>query len=161
MIKADHRVATYLRGSTLAEQPSRGLQGPPSLHRCRQGARIEDAGHGTHRDRQGPQDRPGVGLPGNGRAWPGTGIGREGLICRLMTGAALILRRANVSRDGGDCHADDFDVSDGDREVGRIYRANSPDEIWFWGVSFLLTNRTSYGHADTLDEAKTAFGKEL
>ena len=29
-----------------------------------------------------------------------------------------------------------------------------------WGVSFLLTNRKSYGHAQTLDEAKAAFRVE-
>jgi hypothetical protein len=51
-------------------------------------------------------------------------------------------------------------VFDGDREVGRIYRVNSPDDIWFWGVSFLLTNRKSYGHAASLDEAKAAFRAE-
>jgi hypothetical protein len=28
------------------------------------------------------------------------------------------------------------------------------------GVSFLLTNRTSYGHADSLEEAKSAFRRE-
>jgi hypothetical protein len=77
-----------------------------------------------------------------------------------MTNPALILRRANVSRKGGDWNDDDFDVFDGDLDVGRIYRVNSPEEIWFWGVSFLLTNRTSYGHADSLDEAKGAFRRE-
>jgi hypothetical protein len=51
----------------------------------------------------------------------------------------------------------DYDVFDGDRKVGRIYRVNAHDEIWFWGVSFLLTNRKSYGHAPALDAAKAAF----
>jgi hypothetical protein len=74
--------------------------------------------------------------------------------------ATLTLRRANVSRKGGDWKDDDFDVFDGDREVGRIYRVNSPNEIWFWGVSFLLTSRTSYGHAASLDGAKAAFRRE-
>lgn len=49
---------------------------------------------------------------------------------------------------------------DGDRAVGRMHRVNSPDEIWFWGVSFQLTNRKSYGHAESLDEAKAAFRTE-
>jgi hypothetical protein len=48
----------------------------------------------------------------------------------------------------------------GDQVAGRIYRVNSSEEIWFWGVSFLLTNRKSYGHADSLDEAKAAFRRE-
>jgi hypothetical protein len=30
---------------------------------------------------------------------------------------------------------DDFDVFDGDRDVGRIYRMNARAEIWFLGVS--------------------------
>lgn len=72
----------------------------------------------------------------------------------------LILHSANSSREGGDWSADDFDVFDGDRVVGRVYRLNSPDGIWFWGVSFLLTNRKSCGHAASLDEAKAAFREE-
>jgi hypothetical protein len=72
----------------------------------------------------------------------------------------LILRSANSSREGGDWSADDFDVFDGDRVVGRVYRLNSPDGIWFWGVSFLLTNRKSYGHASSFNEAKAAFRAE-
>jgi hypothetical protein len=77
-----------------------------------------------------------------------------------MPDPALILRRATVSRKGGDWNDDDFDVFDGDQDVGRIYRVNSPEEIWFWGVSFLLTNRKSYGHAISFDEAKRVFRKE-
>jgi hypothetical protein len=72
----------------------------------------------------------------------------------------LILRSANSFREGGDWNADDFDVFDGDRVVGRVYRLNSPDGIWFWGVSFLLTNRKSYGHAASFNEAKVAFRVE-
>ena len=34
---------------------------------------------------------------------------------------------------------------------------NSPGEIWFCGVSFLLT---IYGHADSLEETKAAFRAE-
>jgi hypothetical protein len=48
----------------------------------------------------------------------------------------LILRSANSSRGGGDWNSDDFDVFDGGRLVGRVYRVNSPDGIWFWAVSF-------------------------
>jgi hypothetical protein len=70
----------------------------------------------------------------------------------------LILRRANASRKGVPWSETDFDVFDGDRDVGRIYRVTDrPDGVWFWGVSFQLTGRKSYGRAPTLDEAKAAF----
>ena len=44
---------------------------------------------------------------------------------------------------------------DGERDVGRIFQ--QADGSWFWGVSFQLTGRKSYGHAPTLDAAKAAF----
>jgi hypothetical protein len=54
-----------------------------------------------------------------------------------------------------------FDVFDGDREVGRVCRVvDRPVSEWFWGVSFQLTDRKSYGHAPTLDAAKAAFKAE-
>ena len=53
-----------------------------------------------------------------------------------------------------------YDVFDGDRDVGRIYRANAHEELWFWGVSFDITRRKSYGYALSLDEAKAAFRAE-
>jgi hypothetical protein len=57
---------------------------------------------------------------------------------------SLLLRRGNVSRD-----------------VGRIYRVtDQPESPWFWGVSFQLTGRKSYGHAASLDAAKAAFRAE-
>jgi hypothetical protein len=73
----------------------------------------------------------------------------------------LILRRANVSPFGGSWSEHDFDVFDGDRDVGRVYRLyDRPDSAWFWCVSFQLTGRASYGRAPTLDEAKVAFKAE-
>jgi hypothetical protein len=70
----------------------------------------------------------------------------------------LVLRRASQ---GGDWNDYDFDVFDGEREVGRIYRVtDQPESPWFWGVSFHLTGRKSYGHADSLEEAKSAFRTE-
>ena len=33
-------------------------------------------------------------------------------------------------------------------------------ETWFWGVSFQLTNRKSYGHVTSLDAAKAMFRAE-
>jgi hypothetical protein len=71
---------------------------------------------------------------------------------------ALTLRRANVSRISGEWNDDDYDVFDGGRDVGRIFRQVNGQ--WFWGVSFQLTGRKSYGLADSLDEAKAAFRAE-
>jgi hypothetical protein len=57
---------------------------------------------------------------------------------------------------------EDYDVFDGEREVGRIYLvdSNAGNETWFWGVSYDLTHRKSYGHATSLDAAKAAFRAE-
>jgi hypothetical protein len=74
----------------------------------------------------------------------------------------LVLRRANVSRISGRWQDEDYDVFDGDRDIGRIYLVNSCGgrEIWFWGVSFQLTWRKSYGRADSLEAATAAFRAE-
>jgi hypothetical protein len=74
----------------------------------------------------------------------------------------LVLRRANVSRIGGEWKHEDYDVFDGDRFVGRIYQAdNYPGhESWFWGVDFQLTHHISYGYVPSLDEARAAFKAE-
>jgi hypothetical protein len=72
----------------------------------------------------------------------------------------LTLRRASVSRISGNWDDDDYDVFDGDRDVGRIFRENAHEELWFWGVDFTITNRKSYGHSSSLDEAKAAFRAE-
>jgi hypothetical protein len=74
----------------------------------------------------------------------------------------LILRRASISRPSGSWSETDFDVFDGERDVGRVYLVDGygGKETWFWGVSFQLTGRKSYGHAPSLDEAKAAFRAE-
>jgi hypothetical protein len=74
----------------------------------------------------------------------------------------LTLRRASASRISGSWQHEDYDVFDGDRDVGRIYlmHAYGGTETWFWGVSFDLTHRNSYGRAKSLDEAKAAFRAE-
>ena len=75
-----------------------------------------------------------------------------------MPATRLTLRRASVSRSSGSWSDDDFDVFDGDRVVGRIFfQAHGK---WFWGVSFTLTGRKSYGDADSIDEAKALFRAE-
>jgi hypothetical protein len=70
----------------------------------------------------------------------------------------LVLRRAKVSRKGSHSSDDDYDVFDGERDVGRIFLQS--DGQWFWGVAFHLTRRKSYGHAATIEEAKAAFRAE-
>jgi hypothetical protein len=79
-----------------------------------------------------------------------------------MPDPTLILRRANVSRISGQWQDEDYDVFDGDREVGRIYLIDSEAGrgSWFWGVSFQVTKRKSYGYATSLEEAKAAFRAE-
>jgi hypothetical protein len=79
-----------------------------------------------------------------------------------MSDSALILRRASISRISGSWSETDYDVFDGDQDVGRIYCADSRvgRESWFWGVSFMLTGKKSYGNADSLDDAKAAFKAE-
>ena len=80
-----------------------------------------------------------------------------------MSGPALILRHAQVARKRGELQPDDYDVFDGNRDVGRIYLVHATDlilETWFWGISFQVTKRKSYGYASTLEEAKAAFRAE-
>jgi hypothetical protein len=74
----------------------------------------------------------------------------------------LILRRASISRPSGSWSETDFDVFDGERDIGRVYLVDGygGKETWVWGVSFQLTGRKSYGHAPSLDGAKAAFRAE-
>jgi hypothetical protein len=69
----------------------------------------------------------------------------------------LLLRRATISRFSGSWSDDDFEVFDGERMVGRIFRQVG-GKAWFWGMSLQLTQaRESYGTAENLDDAKAAF----
>ena len=71
----------------------------------------------------------------------------------------LILRRPSVSLGSWPDH--DFDVFDGELEVGRIYRVTDQrGSPWFWRVSFQVIRRKCYGYADSLEEAKAAFEAE-
>ena len=74
-----------------------------------------------------------------------------------MSDPTLILRRAQA-RKRGERQDEDYDVFDGDRDVGRIYLVHSDDgtETWFWGVSFQVTKRKSYGYAMSLEEAEAS-----
>jgi hypothetical protein len=51
-------------------------------------------------------------------------------------------------------------VFDGEQVVERVFRLNATGEAWWWGVSFDLTGRKSYGNTESLDEAKTMFRVE-
>jgi hypothetical protein len=73
---------------------------------------------------------------------------------------SLVLHNANSHPGGGAWGPDDYDVYDDTRAVGRIYRVNIANELWWWGVSFQLTRRKSFGTAGTLDGAKAAFRAE-
>jgi hypothetical protein len=83
-------------------------------------------------------------------------------VSRTMCEPFLTLRRAMLARSGGDWQHEDYDVFDGDREIGRIYLVDFEvgQETWFWGVSFQVTKRKSYGYATSLEEAKAAFWAE-
>jgi hypothetical protein len=74
----------------------------------------------------------------------------------------LVFRQPQVFRRSRQWEGKDFDVFDGDREVGRIYLVDRDGrgERWFWGVSFRLTGRRSYGHVGSLAAAKAAFKAE-
>lgn len=76
-----------------------------------------------------------------------------------MSDTALILRRASPANQWQD---EDYDVFDGERNVGRIYLVDihTGRESWFWGVSFEITKCKSYGYAVTLEEAKAGFRAE-
>jgi hypothetical protein len=81
---------------------------------------------------------------------------------RPVSNPAFILRRADVSRKSSSWQHEDYDVFDGERELGRIYLVDGcgGKETWFWGVSFQVIKRKSYGYALSLDEAKAAFRAE-
>jgi hypothetical protein len=84
------------------------------------------------------------------------------LSCLIAMSDPTLIFRSAESRKRGESHPEDYDVFDGDRDVGRIYLIDGYDgsEVWFWGVSFQLRGRKSYGRAESLDEAKAAFRAE-
>jgi hypothetical protein len=51
---------------------------------------------------------------------------------------------------------DDFQVRDGEKVVGRIYRSSGLQQGWFWGVLGVEIG-TPRGHAASLQQAKIAF----
>jgi hypothetical protein len=71
------------------------------------------------------------------------------------------LRRTNATPNCGYWQPDDFDVFDGDREVGRIYGVNRPDEIWSWGIGFLLTTAKATGTLARSRRKVRRFGRNI
>jgi hypothetical protein len=79
-----------------------------------------------------------------------------------MPDPSLVLRRANISRKSGNWQHEDYDVFDGDRDVGRIYfqEVYNGRGLWFWAVSFEVTGCNIFTHAASLDDATAAFKAE-
>jgi hypothetical protein len=75
---------------------------------------------------------------------------------------SLRLVPASKSRSSGEWSDDDYDVFDGEKVVGRIYRENSRDDYWFWGLAFNERARPTYGRIlgkreDAMAAFKTAY----
>ncbi len=70
----------------------------------------------------------------------------------------LVLRHANTSKKSGPWQDEDYDVFDGDREVGRIFL--DANDTWFCSVHFMLTHRKSPGHVASREDAMAAFKVE-
>jgi hypothetical protein len=68
----------------------------------------------------------------------------------------LALRRANVSRRSGPWSETDFDVFDGDRDLGRVYRLTIGRTGHGAGGVVSAHGPKTCGHAPTLDDAKAA-----
>ena len=73
----------------------------------------------------------------------------------LMT--TTLRRRANIPRSPR--QFDDFDVFDGDRNIGRIYLVDRFNKLerWYWGVDFEITGCRMHGHVSSLEDAKDEF----
>jgi hypothetical protein len=80
---------------------------------------------------------------------------RAGVFAFWLTVQPIPLFCASVF--GRPWNDDDFDIFDCDQNVGRVYRIDAHEEVWFWGLSFILTGKACNGRKPTLDEAKAAF----
>jgi hypothetical protein len=57
------------------------------------------------------------------------------------------------------CDHDDFEIIEGDRVVGRIYRLHSAERPWLWGIlpDQVPPGRRAIGRANSYEDAKAAF----
>jgi hypothetical protein len=76
----------------------------------------------------------------------------------------LVLRRARDGRASAGT-PDDYDVIDGERGIGRIFRSPSApqDQPWMWTITGAVVSPClpSHGFCTTLDEAKGLFATRL
>jgi hypothetical protein len=87
----------------------------------------------------------------------GTPVGGEPI------GVPLVLRHAS-KRSSGTWGPDDYDVLQGDWDIGRIFKARAgvpPDYPWMWTITgaVVMPALPSHGFCASLDEAKTKFAE--
>jgi hypothetical protein len=77
----------------------------------------------------------------------------------MRVNGTLILKRASKHRSGGPWDDDDYDVTAGEKNVGRIMlHPHAPkDRPWFWTVSRFPQKPTERGYSATREDAMADF----